>query len=170
MYLLARNEKLTVRELPEETMVYDLDRHKVHCLNRTAALVWRHCDGRHDLPALAAVVASALGLANTAATAAAQLALVQLGRRHLLQETPVSLAEQSLTRRAALRKLAATAAAALPLVMTLTSPSVAWAGATHQCTSDADCVAAHGTGSKCLPFGSHFSSTRCVGGATTTAQ
>jgi hypothetical protein len=46
MYLpQARTEGLTVRELAEETLVYDKERHKAHCLNRTAACVWKHCDG-----------------------------------------------------------------------------------------------------------------------------
>ena len=36
----ARQEQLTVRELPDETVVYDLARHKAHCLNPTAALIW----------------------------------------------------------------------------------------------------------------------------------
>ena len=42
----ARQEELVVEELPDETLVYDLKRHKAHCLNRAAALVWQHCDGR----------------------------------------------------------------------------------------------------------------------------
>ena len=43
---LARRERLLVEELPDEVLVYDLDREKAHCLNRTAALIWNHCDGR----------------------------------------------------------------------------------------------------------------------------
>ena len=42
----ARTSGLVVRELAEETLVYDEERHRAHCLNRTAALVWRHCDGK----------------------------------------------------------------------------------------------------------------------------
>ena len=43
---LARKRGLVVRELPEEVLVYDLDTHKALCLNRTAALVWKCCDGQ----------------------------------------------------------------------------------------------------------------------------
>jgi hypothetical protein len=137
---LARKEKLTVRVLPEETLVYDLEGHKLHCLNRTAALVWGHCDGRHDLAALAALLARELGLPAPEATAAARLALEQLGRRGLLQEAvaPEEGAER-LTRRTALRKMAVAAAAALPVVMSLKSPSVAWASNFGTCRTDADC-------------------------------
>src|SRR6266849_10910214 len=41
-----REHGLIIDELPDEVLVYDLDRHKAHCLNRTAALVWRRCDGK----------------------------------------------------------------------------------------------------------------------------
>ena len=36
----ARQDELVVEELQDETLVYDLERHKARCLNRTAALVW----------------------------------------------------------------------------------------------------------------------------------
>ena len=42
---LARREDLVVQEMPDEILVYDLTRHKAHCLNQTAAFVWNHCDG-----------------------------------------------------------------------------------------------------------------------------
>ena len=35
----ARQDELIVEELQDETLVYDLQRHKARCLNRTAALV-----------------------------------------------------------------------------------------------------------------------------------
>jgi hypothetical protein len=137
---LARKEKLTIRELPEETLIYDLERHALHCLNRTAALVWKHCDGRHDAAALAALLAGKLGLPAEEAEAAARLALEQLGRRKLLQEAVAPPeGEERLTRRGALRQMTVAAAASLPLIMTLKSPSVAWAqmppDGSFQCTS-----------------------------------
>ncbi len=139
---LAREEKLTVRELPEETLVYDLERHKAHCLNRAASLVWKHCDGRCGPAALAAVLRQELHLLAGEADAAARLALEQLSRRNLLEE-PVKPAagKERLTRREALRKMAVAAAAALPVVMTLRSPSVAWAqGGGKTCITDLDCA------------------------------
>jgi hypothetical protein len=41
----ARSEGLVVQELADEIVIYDLDRHRSHCLNRMAASVWRRCDG-----------------------------------------------------------------------------------------------------------------------------
>jgi hypothetical protein len=45
---LARKRKqgLVIKELPDEVLVYDLDRNKAHCLNHSAAEVWERCDGR----------------------------------------------------------------------------------------------------------------------------
>ncbi len=45
-----RAHGLAIDDLPDEVLVYDLERHQAHCLNRSAALVWRSCDG-HNSPA-----------------------------------------------------------------------------------------------------------------------
>lgn len=49
----AKRSKLVVRELADETLVYDVEGHRAHCLNRTAALVWGLCDGRNTVPRIA---------------------------------------------------------------------------------------------------------------------
>ncbi len=36
----SRTEGLVVRQAGEELLVYDLERHRAHCLNRAAAIVW----------------------------------------------------------------------------------------------------------------------------------
>ena len=43
---LARKDALIVSELEDEVLVYDLKRDKAHCLNSTAASVWKRCDGK----------------------------------------------------------------------------------------------------------------------------
>jgi hypothetical protein len=75
---LARTRGLLIRELPEETLVYDLDRHQAHCLNRSAGLVFRLCDGRHTPLEIAAALEP--GVADDAEReAVVRLALAQLG-------------------------------------------------------------------------------------------
>ncbi len=37
----GRKDGLVVKELGNETLVYDLERDEAHCLNQTAALVWK---------------------------------------------------------------------------------------------------------------------------------
>jgi hypothetical protein len=161
---LARKDKLTVREMSAETLVYDLERHAMHCLNRTAALVWKHCDGRHDAPALAALAAHKLNLPADEAEAAVRLALEQLSRRGLLQEAVATAAgEERLTRRKALRKMAVAAAAALPVIMTLKSPAVAWGATNGGCVPGA-CP----DGFTCVPSGHNLSRHDCNRKPTTT--
>ncbi len=46
MLPLARKEGLHVEEVSDELMVYDVARHKAHCLGPTAGSVWRNCNGR----------------------------------------------------------------------------------------------------------------------------
>ena len=43
----ARTDNLVIRELDDETLVYDMERDEAHCLNQTAALVWKQCDGKN---------------------------------------------------------------------------------------------------------------------------
>jgi hypothetical protein len=43
---MMRRQGLIIDEILDEVLVYDLDRDKAHCLNKTAALIWRQCDGK----------------------------------------------------------------------------------------------------------------------------
>ncbi len=124
---MARKQDITVRQLAEETLVYDLVSNKAHCLNPTAALVWQNCDGKTPLARLTALVEKKLGIQP--AGPVVELALEQLNRRHPLVETlnPLSDAARA-SRRDVLKKLAI-AAAALPFIMTLTAKSARVAGA-----------------------------------------
>lgn len=133
----ARTEKLTIRELPDETLVYDLPANKVHCLNRSSAIVWRHCDGRTSATELARILSRELG--RPAEDSVVELALEQLHRRNLL-ETPLTLAieEKRRSRRLALQRLVklGAAAAAIPMIMTVTAKSARAAQSGVSCTKE----------------------------------
>lgn len=119
--LQARIDNLVIREAADEMLVYDLLRHKAHCLNRTAALIWQHCDGQHTVADIADVVTVELHAAIDETTV--WRAIAQLGRAHLL--TDYALPPDSnfrLSRREAIRKLGLGAAAALPIVTTIVAP------------------------------------------------
>jgi hypothetical protein len=128
---IAREKGLVVQDLADETLVYDLERHKAHCLNRTAAAVWRLCDGKRDEAALARLLEKDLGTA--ADTDVVRLALRDLGRARLLQE-PVA-ADTRLSRRRLIQRLGQ--AVALPLVVSIVSPTAAQA-ATCRMTQPVD--------------------------------
>jgi hypothetical protein len=110
----ARSHKLTIQQLGDETLVFDHENGKAHCLNPIAGRVWKACDGRTSL----AKLARRLELPE----AAVGLALEQLERRRLLDGSLRKLsAEKRRSRRDLLKKLAA-AAMALPAIMTITAP------------------------------------------------
>src|SRR6476659_4984635 len=49
---LARREAIITKEVDSELLVYDVTRDQAHCLNETAAAVWRLCDGRTSVAAI----------------------------------------------------------------------------------------------------------------------
>jgi hypothetical protein len=116
----ARADKLSVREMVEETIIYDLERHKAHSLNGAAAFVWGRCDGQTSIEELARLLHTDLGLPR--AEELVRLALDQLARRHLLEEMPSApmSTRDRLSRREALKKLIV-AGLAMPVIMTLTT-------------------------------------------------
>ena len=122
----ARQDELVVEELPDETLVYDLERHKARCLNRTAALVWRHCDGRTSVAEVAGLLEEQS--ATPIDESVVWMALDRLGRVHLLSEPvtlPVDRAQYS--RREMLRTLRRVAGISLllPVIESIVSPLAA---------------------------------------------
>jgi Coenzyme PQQ synthesis protein D (PqqD) len=119
-YPLARKDKLVVRELEDETLVYDLTRNKALCLNRTAAAVWKSSNGQKD----AAQIADELSIEFGATVEEKMVwsAIDQLGRDHLLEYCIPVPANQSVVTRRKQLKYMARAAAAVPVVAVLTAP------------------------------------------------
>jgi len=143
MLPLRREADLLVEELADETVVYDRARNKAHCLNRSAALVWRHCDGRTTVAEMAAILHAELDLPADAAVV--RLALDRLAGCHLLQDTSRT-DEVRASRRDLIRKFGV-AAVALPVVMTILAPNAATAGSG---TTSALCQTCVGMGLPCI--------------------
>src|SRR5205085_6124581 len=80
----ARKDKLVTTELAGERLVYDEKLDKAHCLNRTAALVWEHCDGRTTVAQMARLLESETK--SPASNELVWLALHQLEKSHLLEK------------------------------------------------------------------------------------
>jgi hypothetical protein len=130
----ARRDWLLVEDLGDELVVYDVQRHRAHQLNRTAAVVWRNCDGRKTIGELRKILQMQVGPA--ADDAIVWQALDRLQKARLLQQ-PVArpAGVSSMTRRQALRKLGQTAALALlvPAVTSITAPAPLQAAHTFPC-------------------------------------
>ena len=127
MHPRARARDLLIQELPEETLVYDQVRHRAHCLNRTAALVWRRCDGRTSVAELAQVLAREAQLPPDGE--AVWAVLHDLSRAHLLEERIIPPEGAPRSRREALQRLGAVAGLAvlLPAVQSIVAPTAAQA-------------------------------------------
>ncbi len=114
------------QELQGETLVYDLKRHKAHCLNQTAALVWKHCDGRTSVAGIAARMEKELH--TPVKEDVIWLALDRLGQAHLLAAGAERKAGMpGLTRREVIRRLGPAAALSLPVVASILAPEAAQA-------------------------------------------
>jgi hypothetical protein len=146
---LMRTERLIIDELVDEVLVYDLDRHKAHCLNKTAALIWKHCDGRTTPTDIARRLQNELQVPYKEDHV--WLALCQLGRINLLEQ-PIALPPQlaGMSRRQMVRALGVAAAVAVPLVTSIVAPTPAQAatcaGTGEDCTLKACCA-----GHTCTP-------------------
>src|ERR1044071_3066842 len=118
---LARKEEIIVQELTDELLIYDLTRHNAHCLNQTAAIIWKHCDGRTSL---AQLIRALKELNAPADEEVIWMAVSQLRRRHLLAGA-IALPDgrPSLSRREVIRKIGIAAAIGLPLITSINAPS-----------------------------------------------
>ncbi len=147
----SRMEDLVVQELADETLVYDLQRHKAYCLNRTASLVWRYCDGSTSVSQVAGALRQEMDM--PVKDDLVLLAIKQLaGARLLLEggETPVLASHY--TRRRVLQAMGvAGAAMLLPVVVSVIAPTAAQA---------ATCIASNGCAGQ--PFGTPCRPPQCV--------
>lgn len=152
-----RADALVVDELADEVLVYDLERHEAHCLNPTAALVWKYCDGKTTVPEIARRLQRDLD--QPCNEELVWLALRQLDQTNLLEEPlkmPPPLA--GLSRRDMMRALGIAAVVAVPVVTSIVAPTAAEAAtclpkgatcsSTIACCSPLGCNGSPGTG-KC---------------------
>ena len=139
----ARKQGLVVQALPDETLVYDLDRDLAHCLNETASLVWRRCDGRTTTKEIARSLSKSLK--QPVDEKIVWLALDQLDRNHLLsEESFIPKTVAGMNRREVVRALGITAAIAIPAVVSIVAPTPAQAATGclqggASCTSSIQC-------------------------------
>ena len=119
----ARKDQLVIQEVESETLIYDLKNHKAHCLNGTAALVWKQCDGKRTVEEVARKVEAELG--TEISSEVVWLAVEQLEKRRLLEERmETAFGAARMSRRELARRLGiAAAVVALPLITTINAPA-----------------------------------------------
>lgn len=125
---LARTNGLVVQETPDELLVYDLDSDKAHCLNETAARVWKACDGKNSVADIAALIGSDAG------DDVVWLAIDQLNENNLL-DAEMGSRFAGMSRRDVIKKVGLGTMIALPIIASLAAPRSAMAASSCRCPS-----------------------------------
>ena len=133
---IARKSGLVVQEVPDEVLVYDLETNKAHCLNNSAAMVWRSCDGNNSVADIAKLVESQAG--DKVTEDFVWLAIDQLSENNLLeQQITTGFAGQS--RREAIKKIGLASMVAIPVIASLVAPQSALAAQSCNCNNPGQC-------------------------------
>jgi Coenzyme PQQ synthesis protein D (PqqD) len=140
----ARRSGLIVKEADGEVLIYDLERNQAHCLNDTAAKVWRYCDGETTLADACNSLTRELN-----APFDQQLiwyALRQFAKDNLLEEKVElpAFIMSGMNRRQMVRALGLGAIIAAPLVTSIIAPTPAQAATQFPpgtpCSDPAQCT------------------------------
>jgi len=130
---MARQNGLVVQEMPDEVLVYDLDTNKAHCLNQSAARVWRACDGQSTV---ADIVKEFDGKVTEDFV---WLAIDQLSENGLL-ESQVAPRFAGQSRRQVLKTIGFASLVALPVISSLVAPQQALGAISCGCTQNSQCA------------------------------
>jgi hypothetical protein len=136
----ARTDQLVVKELEGETLVYDLDTRKAHCLNQTASLIWKNCTGRMTISETTLQLSRDLNA--PVEDEFIWLGLRQLDEAHLLQEQIAPAVKTNQISRRRLAQRLGIAALLLPVVASIhVAPAYAQASNCLEkpCESSEDC-------------------------------
>ena len=113
---IPRQRELPIREIGDEVVLYERTTWRAHCLNPSAAAVWRLCDGHRSVAEIARTLEWEEGLVWTA--------LLQLNESELLgNEVPPMTGTNRLSRRELVKKIGIGASIALPVVTSILVPT-----------------------------------------------
>ena len=119
----ARRGGLIIQEVDSEILIYDQNTNKAHCLNQTAAKVWKYCDGETTL----ADACSALSrdLETPVDEKLVWYAVDQFAKDNLLEKDiePPAFIITGMNRRQMVRTLGLAAVVAVPLVTSIVAPT-----------------------------------------------
>jgi Coenzyme PQQ synthesis protein D (PqqD) len=150
----ARKDNLLVEEVGGELLIYDVTSDRAHCLNESAAAIWRHCNGTRSPETLASHLFPKLAASEAKRVVA--VGIERLRRRRLIEGSMALMPATDLSKRELLKKVAILAAAAgvvAPLIKTVVAPTPAYAFS---------CVP---LGGSCTSiFGQCCNSLPCIGG------
>ena len=117
---LARTNEIVTKEIDGELLIYDSARDEAHCLNSSAARIWKLCDGRTTVPEMAVSMSRAAGIPVDEIVI--HSALRQLSARALLAKGDVRGRPFDISRRSLARRLGI-AVALLPIITSISAPT-----------------------------------------------
>jgi coenzyme PQQ synthesis protein D (PqqD) len=132
-YPTARRDGLVLRELPDELLVYDTETHEAHCLNETAAFVWKQCDGTASVAEIGDRLRATFGAEID--DEVVWHSLEDLWKRQLLEGEAAPAREGSMSRSTVLKRAAVVAAVSVPVVTSIVAPTAAHAASFIPCGS-----------------------------------
>lgn len=123
----ARRTGLIIQEVDGEILIYDQNTNKAHCLNQTAAKVWKYCDGETTL--IEACEALSCDLDTAVDEKLVWYAVDQFSKDNLLEKgiEPPAFIIAGMNRRQMVRTLGLAAVIAVPLVTSIIAPTPAQA-------------------------------------------
>jgi len=123
----ARRSGLIIQEVDGEVLIYDQSADKAHCLNDTAAKVWKYCDGQTTISQ--ACKSLSLDLGTPVNEKLVWYAVGQFSKDNLLEKdvTPPAFMIAGMNRRQMVRTLGLAAVVAVPLVTSIVAPTPAQA-------------------------------------------
>jgi len=120
----ARGEPLLTCDVAGELLIYDPDDCRAHCLNSTAAFIWRQCDGQTSVSEITRALNSARAIMlDDSVVWFALEGLEQANLIHTMQRGRAATAK--LTRRGLIKKAGAMVALGWPLINSIVAPSAA---------------------------------------------
>ena len=154
---MARFESLVIQELADEILICDTKTYRAFCLNKTAAEVWKLCDGSNDAKRIAEKLSAKFN--NSVSEEIVWLALDQLANENLLQKDFSSARNfNGVSRREVIRRVGLVSMVALPIISSLVMPTAAHAqSGSIVCSDDSNCTAGNCCdtyNSVCAPAGS----------------
>jgi hypothetical protein len=120
-FLVPRRKEVVVRQLSDELLVYDEQSNRAHCLNHTAAEVWKQCDGANTV---GQIVRRLQEMPSPLQEEVVLLTLQRLQRAGVLFGMP-EMGERQLSRRLILRRAGTVAGLLLPMVTSILVPTPA---------------------------------------------
>jgi hypothetical protein len=139
----ARRSGLIIQEVDSEILIYDQDTNKAHCLNQTAAKVWKYCDG--ETAVADACSALSRDLETPVDEKLVWYAVDQFSKDNLLEKEiePPAFIIAGMNRRQMVRTLGLAAVVAVPLVTSIVAPTPVQAATClpsgQACTSSQQC-------------------------------